>query len=244
MRLHLISDLHLDHEKEHDDAFLRDYRNEDQAELVVVAGDAYSVCNPKKTGELLKLLRTMYDHVVLVPGNHDLWLATPEHARREFENCAGGDDNVHVFMEPSFKEIGGVLFFGGTMWYPQPQPRKKQDFIDFRQVLAPRSWFFTQHRLFKDGLFEKPLAEAVVVSHHLPHPESTPAQFRDSPTDHFFMTNMTNAIMKTQPKLWLHGHTHDPCDYKIGATRIACNPRGYPFEYRARDPYKPKLIEV
>ena len=31
-------------------------------------------------------------------------------------------------------------------------------------------------------------------------------------------------------KLWVHGHTHDEFDYKIGITRVVCNPRGYPKE--------------
>jgi hypothetical protein len=27
--------------------------------------------------------------------------------------------------------------------------------------------------------------------------------------------------------LWLHGHVHHSCDYRIGATRVLANPRGY-----------------
>jgi hypothetical protein len=30
-----------------------------------------------------------------------------------------------------------------------------------------------------------------------------------------------------QIKLWTHGHTHYPFDYRIGSTRVVCNPRGY-----------------
>ena len=27
--------------------------------------------------------------------------------------------------------------------------------------------------------------------------------------------------------LWIHGHIHESFDYKIGKTRVVCNPRGY-----------------
>ena len=37
---------------------------------------------------------------------------------------------------------------------------------------------------------------------------------------------LESIIEEYQPKLWIHGHTHVPCDYKIFATRVVCNPRG------------------
>ncbi len=243
-KIHLISDLHLDHDTELDSEYLAYYTNDDQADICVVAGDAYSTCKPHWTGDLLVMLRKLYQHVVFVPGNHDLWLSTPEDAKEAFESSVGGDENIHFFMEPGLKTIGGVRFLGSTMWYPQPAERKRQDFIDMRQVRCPRSWFFDQHQAFRTTMESEPLEDVVVVTHHLPHPMSTPVMFQGSVHDHFFMTNMTDSIMKLKPKLWLHGHTHDPCDYKIGDTRIVCNPRGYPHEYNARDSYQPKLIEV
>lgn len=37
-------------------------------------------------------------------------------------------------------------------------------------------------------------------------------------------------VEKYGPELWIHGHTHVPCDYELLDTRIVCNPRGYPGE--------------
>ena len=33
--------------------------------------------------------------------------------------------------------------------------------------------------------------------------------------------------LEHQPRLWIHGHTHESFDYQIGKTRVVCNPRGY-----------------
>jgi Icc-related predicted phosphoesterase len=33
--------------------------------------------------------------------------------------------------------------------------------------------------------------------------------------------------LEHQPRLWIHGHTHESFDYEIGKTRVVCNPRGY-----------------
>ena len=39
---------------------------------------------------------------------------------------------------------------------------------------------------------------------------------------------MSATIDAYQPQLWVHGHVHNSCDYKVGdATRIVCNPHGY-----------------
>lgn len=50
------------------------------------------------------------------------------------------------------------------------------------------------------------------------------------------MPDLTDVIEDGRPALWVHGHTHDSCDYELGATRIVCNPRGYEDENSAFDP--------
>jgi Icc-related predicted phosphoesterase len=48
----------------------------------------------------------------------------------------------------------------------------------------------------------------------------------------FFVNDMSDRINAKKPKLWVHGHTHDSCDYIAGErTRVVCNPKGYPGEY-------------
>lgn len=253
MRLHLVSDLHLDHDRAADEAFLQGLKAQPDVDLLVVAGDWYSISRPLSTASLVQRFLELYQRVLLVPGNHDVWLGTPGEAAKAMEDAAGSDAETRVFFcpEPRKLEIAGQKFIAGTMWFRKPSLRQEQNFIDFRKTQAPRDWFFEQQRKFQDLLYDgwdngngPDLQDTVVVTHHLPHPASTPKQFVGSPTDHFFMCNMTGAIMERRPKLWLHGHTHDPSDYVVYKTRVVCHPRGYPFEYRHRPPYEPKLIEV
>ena len=73
----------------------------------------------------------------------------------------------------------------------------------------------------------------VAVTHHLPHPNSTPAMFAASPLNRFFVAgDATELLAGAGARLWLHGHTHSPRDYVVGTTRVLCNPRGYPHERR------------
>ncbi|MDD2747237.1 MAG: metallophosphoesterase [Acidithiobacillus ferrooxidans] len=81
----------------------------------------------------------------------------------------------------------------------------------------------------------------VVVTHHAPSFQSQHPRFAGSPISGGFCSNQEHRIQRWQPNVWIHGHVHDPMDYRIGktplqgATRVLCNPWGYPDEGRARE---------
>jgi len=103
---------------------------------------------------------------------------------------------------------------------------------------------FAQQALFEQGLKAHATERTIVVSHHLPTSRSSPAEFAGSPNDHFFVCPLDDDILALRPRLWLHGHTHEPCDHVLEATRIVCNPRGYPDEIRTRPPFEPLELVV
>jgi len=80
----------------------------------------------------------------------------------------------------------------------------------------------------------------VVVTHHLPSMRSVPERYRDNIISAAFASDLDAFIERHQPALWLHGHTHDAVDYRIGRTRVVCNPRGYPRE--SRTGFDPALV--
>lgn len=66
----------------------------------------------------------------------------------------------------------------------------------------------------------------VVVTHHLPHPASLNDVFAGGKLNPAFGSDLSDIIARYQPALWLHGHTHASFDYRVGQTRVLCNPRG------------------
>ena len=86
----------------------------------------------------------------------------------------------------------------------------------------------------------------VVVGHHAPSKLSTHPRYQNdtlmnggySSSLDFFIENVPEIV------LWTHGHTHETFDYKIGNTRVVCNPRGYiNYENRAED-FVLKFVDV
>jgi hypothetical protein len=71
----------------------------------------------------------------------------------------------------------------------------------------------------------------VVVGHHTPSTMSCGERFTEGKykiMNGGFHSDLSEFILdRPKIKVWIHGHTHDSYDYKIGDTRILCNPRGY-----------------
>ena len=80
-------------------------------------------------------------------------------------------------------------------------------------------------------------AKTVVITHHFPHQNSCAPQWLDDPLTSIFGSILPDEML-LGAKLWIHGHTHDACDYRLAdanrSVRVVCNPRGYPLGRRAR----------
>jgi hypothetical protein len=71
----------------------------------------------------------------------------------------------------------------------------------------------------------------VVVTHHAPSFRSQTPNRNGSTLSGAFCSDLESLIEMTPSiRLWIHGHTHDTIDYKIGAARVVSHPRGYPHE--------------
>jgi Icc-related predicted phosphoesterase len=82
-------------------------------------------------------------------------------------------------------------------------------------------------RAFIEEALARPFdGPTVVVTHHLPHRNSLLDAFAGGKLNPAFGSDLSDIIAKYQPALWIHGHTHASFDYRVGQTRVLCNPRG------------------
>lgn len=156
-------------------------------------------------------------------------------------------------LDDDLLELGGVRFVGGTLWTDFMMDLKDDEHFVWRMESAPSQLAdFSRIRLgtgrrmtpgdmigchrVTHAFIERHLAipfdgKTVVVTHHLPHPDCTPAAYRDWDTNYLFAcgNGAFEDILNSDaaPALWICGHTHHPSDVKVGRTRIICNPMGY-----------------
>lgn len=72
--------------------------------------------------------------------------------------------------------------------------------------------------------------KVVVVTHTGPSFKSVGTRYKKDVLSAAFASHLDELVEQSGAALWVHGHTHEPCDYMIGKTRVLANPHGYPFE--------------
>jgi predicted phosphodiesterase len=230
VRVQLLSDLHFEYDDDGGEAFTRAVQV--AGDVLVLAGDVLPLLAPDQVARALGGFCARFRHVVFVPGNHEYYRTSPATADALLAACAAALPNLHV-LNPGVAIIDGARFVGGTMWFPatEDEARYRGFLTDFALIRDFVPWVHQTHAAQLAFLRAHVQDGDVVVTHHLPHPNSTPRMFADSPLNRFFVAGDARDVLeRAGARLWLHGHTHSPRDYVIGRTRVLCNPRGYPHE--------------
>jgi len=244
MRIHVLSDLHLE--------FGRFDPPEIDADVIVLAGDI----DLGVRGVHWARSRFEKTPVIYVPGNHEYYgHAIPRLDEKLLEEAESS--NVHVLNDKAIT-ISGVHFLGCTLW--TDLALVGDSFVgaaavasvmnDYRKIrvspkfrrLRPQDTrachLISARWLKQEG--ESAASPVVVVTHHSPSVLSLSPGYRDDPVSSAFASNMESLIRSMRPDIWIHGHIHAASDYQLGNTRIVCNPRGYQGDSVAG--FNPQLV--
>lgn len=220
MRMQILSDLHFEFHADRGRAFVESL-DTSGVDVLVVAGDL-APC--RQLERALLRLSNRYPHVVFVAGNHEAYHASPSDVamvKRELRRVS----NLH-WLECETVTIGGVRFVGTTLWFEQ-LPGRTNYLNDFDLIEDFVPWVYEQNREAQVYLETAVRQSDVVVTHHLPSHQSVAPRFVGSPLNRFFVSDVERVMRDKRPQLWVHGHTHASCDYRIDGTRVVCNPLGY-----------------
>jgi len=101
---------------------------------------------------------------------------------------------------------------------------------------------FDQAKAFLEAEFAKSRrGTSIVVTHHGPSQRSVLSRFKNDLLSAAHSSHLDDLVERSGAALWIHGHTHDSCDYVIGGTRVVCNPRGY-YGYALNRHFNPGLV--
>jgi predicted phosphodiesterase len=238
MRLHVLSDLRME--------FSAFNLPKTDADVVVLAGDLD--VGTKGWNWIKHSMRECPTRpVIYVIGNHEYYHhALPELTETLRQESAG--TNIHL-LENSSVEINDFTFLGCTLWTsflscPDPEDAMVTAEVlvnDYRRItnsneqrrLRARdtAWLHRESAAWlRHELGRHDPARTIVVTHHSPSFQSEAACYANSPLKHAFSSDLDALIEASGIPLWIHGHTHHNVDYRIGASRILSNQRGYPTQ--------------
>ena len=210
--------------------------------------------------DFFKHVNDNWQHVVYVMGNHEhysgRWERTESVLREELRDLY----NVRL-LEQERLDIDGVTFLGASLWTdfnggdPLSMLSARDVMSDYRAIsdlssgqyrkLAPQVTYakHLETRAWLRHMLSENKGPTVVVTHHAPSTQSIhPRYISQGLMNGMFVSNCEDIIMDNPHVImWTHGHVHDSWDYKIGDTRIVCNPHGYPGE-RKKDMFDPGMM--
>lgn len=239
MKIQIASDLHLEwvHHSFPDAPALPIAAD---ADLLVLAGDIHAHMGA------LHAVRNVKIPVVYVMGNHESY-GTSLYGLTDKMKVQAQELGIH-FLEMGELRREGVRFLGATLWTDYnlhgardlAMERARRSLADHRQIEGKQGLNFSpsqaleRHQVTRSWLqahLNAPYeGKTVVVSHHGPHPEGVPRQFRGDGLTPAFFSDLRPLM--PQVDLWVHGHTHSRVDIQEGRCRVVANPRGYPLNLK------------
>lgn len=248
MRIHLLSDLHLEFGRTPE-------LNTPECDVVVLSGDISAGVKG-----VLWAKETFKVPVIYVPGNHEYYRGIIPNTLKEMRTAAYAS-NVFL-LSNNTAVIDGVRFIGTTLWTdynlfgnrPLAMSDARMCMNDHRLIRTPTYQKFLPEMAYKEHMDSVAYLKqaflsdnyntTVVVTHHAPSELSVNHKYKTDRLTPAFASNLDLLIEDAQPVLWTHGHMHDAVDYKIGKTRVVCNPYGYPAEAGNNGFRKDLVIEV
>lgn len=210
------------------------------ADVLVVAGDISA------DTRAFDLFADWPVPVIYVAGNHEFYRGSIPALLAKLRKRSSPNSNIH-FLENDTVAIGGTRFIGTTLWtdynlqshlaQSSQMEYAEQRLRDHKLITNGRSRFTARSALVRHkssrawikAELDKPWAgNTVVVTHHGPHPLSIHNRFAGDPINSAFCSDLSEVLFSAHaPTLWIHGHTHDSFDYKVGKSRVIANPAGY-----------------
>ena len=244
-----ISDIHIDF---YNYEIIAQYLIDEKAsKILIISGDIGHYI--KDNLNFVKILANVYEHVLIVLGNHDLYIEDlfndsklkMEYSIKEYNKIK----NVHCFNGDTI-EIENIVFGGSMSWYDGSYIKKyfnnmfREDILNlWKKTIYDSEKIFFNNKNKIDFLSQIFMSEYlklnnikneidVMITHINPsilqiHQNK---RFEDNITTGFFCFDGYNLYKDTNIKYWFFGHTHDNLYFKHENIEFLCNPFGYPRE--------------
>jgi predicted phosphodiesterase len=239
MKIQILSDQHIEFKKNYGYVINRMIP---RADVLVIAGD---FCNhtPMREKFIQEHLLPKWKHIIMIPGNHDLWDDSWDHPsfgfhRQVFEK----NGNKCYYVNNQIIEIDDVSFICSTMWthigavnsFSIHNSMGDYDMIDGLTVEKINEYHLLNRGFLNESMYKltNVKTKRVIVTHHVPSFNLISPAWRNHTLNEAFAADMDTFIMMhgDDVSLWIHGHSHDCVDKYLGDIRFVRNPMGYPHE--------------
>ena len=247
MKIQLASDLHLEM-RDSELPSRREFVSVEDRDVLILAGDIGADLLARRFVQR----ELGISPVIYVPGNHEYYtVRTRAEVDADWKAFGARSPRFHYLVSEGV-EIRGIRFFGAP-WYSNFWGRLEPEYFrmiersiaDFDRRLGYGEWTADKHVELHDAqtrLLERQAGKVdVVVTHWPPSLEAIHPRYAGSQLNPYFINDKAWLVEKIGAKLWVSGHTHEPYEYRLWATRCIGNPCGYVAESRGPN-YRPGCV--
>lgn len=241
MRIQFVSDLHLEFaENRH---YLRTHPLPVVGDVLLIAGDtAYldlpgSAQNTYSEYDFWDWASGNYQQVIVCFGNHDFYnhydlAAVPDNY------CYAIRPNVRAYYNAVI-HLADIDIIVSTLWGHIEQ---KNEYITQRGVSDFYRILYNNHPLtaydfncaneqcvafIRQAVAASIAKTKIVLTHHVPSALCVASEYRNSPINGAFVTDLSEYILQSNINYWIYGHSHRNIDTRLGNTLVLSNQLGY-----------------
>jgi UDP-2,3-diacylglucosamine pyrophosphatase LpxH len=256
MKIQIVNDVHLEFQENYPPFLLRGGDRLFIAGDLLVADFCRKERTDKLARKPLKAFQKFiheecakYNQVYYIMGNHEHYYGIFDYTAETLREFLVGT-NVTLLDKEWVKLAEGWSLFGGTLWtnynnrdwFAMHAARDMMNDHTIIKKITPEDRvgrflpadaadeFDATMKAFIDGIYDMERIDdkKIVMTHHAPCGQSVHPRFRGEEMNHAYFSELSGEMLDNETiKYWIHGHTHDTFDYRVGECRVLCNPRGY-----------------
>ena len=235
MKIQYCSDLHLEFNENKN--FIENNPLIPVGDILILAGDILLFKQMSKGSDFFSYVSDNFKETYWIAGNHEYY--NYDITKKPSQYTEKISSNVTLLNNNVIK-IDDVNFIFATMWSKISEHKGfaiQQGLNDFHviknngnrlSVSDYNNLHDTDLNFIKDSVEKTKGEKQVVITHHVPTFLNYPEQYKNSPINEAFATELFDFIVDTNINKWIYGHSHANIpSFKIGETEMLTNQLGY-----------------
>lgn len=254
MKIQYASDLHLEfHENSH---WLKENPLIPVGDVLILAGDiGYLGDENYSRHPFWDWCADNFKQTVVVPGNHELYKSFDINELHE-EWSMNIRSNVRACYNSVVALSDEIDLIASTLWahiHPYDEYQTERGVTDFHRIRNGKfrlsaQRFNAEHERCCEFIARSVVASKarhiIVATHHVPSFELMSDEFKGSPINGAFTSELGKLIANSRIDYWIYGHSHRNINKTIGNTQCVCNQLGYTFHGEQATFRRDAIIEL
>lgn len=233
MKIFFISDIQL--EQYNNKNYYISLPNPNNIDILAIAGDLGELQYYDKYIQFLDIITSLYNIVILVPGNHEYYNLTIDKGNKILNDIMNIDKYKNLYiLNDNYIIIGNYIFFGSCLWSNLTKhtkmPRKVSIYNNNYNYINIDEWKLLHNQslsnIYKIIDISKQLNKKLIIITHYPpiNDNVLSPRHEGNKLQDLYTNSLHNIMLNFNIYIWVYGHSgYNYIDRKVGNTLVITN---------------------